>query len=291
MNDDQVAARRHLRDGETLFRQGDASSGAYFIETGAIEIVATRNGRDVSLATRSAGEIIGEIAEIDGGARMASAIARSATTVVRIPTAALNEKLNEFGEDAPSIFRLIVERFRETLDALDADRKAAEAAQGDLREATAQLAETVAASDAFRAGFSEITTSLGRIRDIAFNTDILAVNASVEAARAGEAGRGFAVVADEVRALAERARIDAGNIDKLLSDLSRNYDRVAAGISAVEDRLGAIATDAAEAADRAQTNGGALSTRRSTPSSGSRNRSSAAWSSSLGAAAATRAGA
>jgi methyl-accepting chemotaxis protein len=79
------------------------------------------------------------------------------------------------------------------------------------------MTETTAAMDGIKSSSDAIGEIISVIDGIAFQTNVLALNAGVEAARAGEAGRGFAVVAQEVRSLAEQSATSASEIKRLIS--------------------------------------------------------------------------
>ncbi|MDR2111649.1 MAG: methyl-accepting chemotaxis protein [Candidatus Accumulibacter sp.] len=192
------------------------------------EVLSTAsNDANGVLATASAlAAAASEVAE--SSARQASATAATAAAVEEM-TASINT-VSSNAEEAQSL----------------AQQAGENSTQGGeiIREAVSEMGEiasTVSSASRVIHGLGEESREISNvvqvIREVADQTNLLALNAAIEAARAGEQGRGFAVVADEVRKLAERTAQSTGDISTIIGKIQASANDAVAEMDKVVQRM------------------------------------------------------
>lgn len=135
-------------------------------------------------------------------------IAENATALANVVA-----ETNESGEQA-------ITNIKETMTEADSGRMSMKQVTNSMEEMKQSMSTLENSIKGVGTAAEKIDNITSTIREIADETNLLALNASIEAARAGDAGRGFSVVATQIKSLAETSGSAAEEIAKLISDVT-----------------------------------------------------------------------
>jgi len=252
--DAKVSALHGTREGEidlTGQRDGASSESAKLLE----DMLKTL--RDAIVNIRSGALTISSTAEQLSGASVQIAQGSQAQTNAAASTSAAVEEItvsiNQVSVNAEDVRKLSELSLQQTQQG----NQNVSLMIGDIQNVQNAVNQIAGSVKEFLVSTRAIAGMTQQVKDIADQTNLLALNAAIEAARAGEQGRGFAVVADEVRKLAEKSAQAANEINTVTNSLNQQSvaveTAVQSGLTSLEstheqvERVSSVLTSAGEA--------------------------------------------
>ncbi len=188
------------------------------------------------------------IAGLNEGADQVNDAAELVSTASQQSAQGASEQASSLEETSSALEQMAAMTRTNAENAKDANKLSAQA-----RDAAQAGDETMHRLNDAMTAINDSSSQIGKIikviEEIAFQTNLLALNAAVEAARAGEHGKGFAVVADEVRNLAQRAAKAAGETTGLIENSVNKAREGTEVASEVGKALAAIVGDVTQVTD------------------------------------------
>lgn len=198
----------------------------------AIDSLVASLGRVVSDIRRSSSDLVTKVRQLtDTSAAVADSSRRQVDIVGEITTAM--GRVQQSADEVACLSEATRNASRDNLNKVGEGETVTRNAVQEIDAIAGSVmvaSQTVAALDQRS---QEISGIVKVIREIADQTNLLALNAAIEAARAGEQGRGFAVVADEVRKLAERTSKSTADISKLIDATSSEVRQAVSAMQAM----------------------------------------------------------
>ena len=222
------------------------------IAAGDLTAMASTTGNDeitylaesITTMSQSLGQTVSQVqVNTDNGLRNASEVADASRVMAE---RAANQASNI--EEATAAMKEIAIAIENNAKLLDSANELARKSNESTTCGQGEIAGVVKAMTEIDESSTEVAKVIKVIDDIAFQTNLLALNAAVEAARAGEAGKGFAVVADEVRTLAQRAATAARDTASMIECSKKRAEQGVSVAQRAKDVFSGIEDDSSRVA-------------------------------------------